>query len=168
VQVRQVYTERGVVASEPATVHFGLGPDAAIDRLTIHWPNGQVQVLEDLPADRLLAIPQPELAAGETVRRPPARLHQPADASALYAENARARGLEFTDNPKPVDEFSRQRLLPRRQGLVGPALATADVNGDGIPDVFIGGTGGQAGVLYLGRADGTFGRAPEQPWADGA
>ena len=61
IQVRQIYTERGVVASEPATVHFGLGKDTVISRLTIHWPNGQVQVLEDLPVDKLLTIRQPTL-----------------------------------------------------------------------------------------------------------
>ena len=134
VQVRQIYTERGVVASEPATVHFGLGDDTAIARLVIHWPNGQVQAIEDLPVDRFITIPQPTLAPGETVRRPPAHLHHPANPTALFAENAQARGLKFTDAPQPVDEFSAQRLLPRRQGFSGPALAVADVNGDGIPD----------------------------------
>ena len=41
----------------------------------------------------------------------------------------------------------------------------ADVNGGGLPDVFIGGTGGQTGVLYLGQPDGSFKAAPDQPWA---
>jgi enediyne biosynthesis protein E4 len=166
VQVRQIYTERGVVASEPATVHFGLGKDTVISKLTIHWPNGQVQVLEDLPVDKLLTIAQPALAPGETVRRPPAQLSRPANPSALFAENAHARGLDSTDTASTVDEFSRQHLLPRRQGLNGPALAVADVNGDGIADVFVSGVDGQAGVLFLGQPDGTFKPAPEQPWAD--
>jgi hypothetical protein len=164
VQVRQIYTERGVVASEPATVHFGLGSDTEISKLTIHWPNGQVQVLEDLPADNLLTIPQPALAEGQIARRPPARLNRQADPSALFVENAKARGLDFTNVAQPADEFSRQRLLPRRLGLNGPAIAVADVNGDGIADVFVSGTDGQAGVLYLGQADGTFKPAPDQPW----
>jgi len=166
VQVRQIYTERGVVASEPATVHFGLGSDTVISKLTIHWPNGQVQVLEDLPVDKLLTIRQPDLAPGETAHRAPAQVSRPPNPSALYAENARARGVDFTDSAQPPDEFSRQRLLPRRQGLIAPAIATADVNGDGIPDLFVSGTGGQSGVLYLGQPDGSFKAAPDQPWTD--
>jgi hypothetical protein len=165
VQVRQIYTERGVVASEPAIVHFGLGADTSISKMTIHWPNGQIQELEDLPVDRQLTIAQPDLPAGQVAKRPPARASRPPGPDALYAENARARGLDFTDAPQEVDEFSRQRLLPRRLGLTGPALAVADVNGDGLPDVFLGGTGGQAGVLYLGQPDGSFRAAPDQPWA---
>jgi hypothetical protein len=165
-QVRQIYTERGVVASEPATVHFGLGSDTAINKLTIHWPNGQLQVIEDLPVDVLLTIKQPDLAPGETVHRPPAKFHHPPNPSALFVENAHARGVDFTNTDQPSDEFSRQRLLPRRQGLNGPAIAVADVDGDGIPDMFVSGTDGQAGVLYLGQPDGSFKPAPEQPWAD--
>ncbi len=74
-------------------------------------------------------------------------------------------GSVFTDAPPATDEFTRQRLLPRRLGLTGPAIAVGDVNGDGLPDVFIRGTGGQAGVLYLGQPDGSFKAAPVQPWA---
>jgi hypothetical protein len=165
VQVRQIYTERGVVASEPATVHFGLGADAVIARLTIHWPNGQVQELEDLPVDVLITVNQPALAPGETGRRPPARSTRPPAAGAWFIENARARGVSVTDASEPPDEFSRQRLLPRRQGLVAPAVASADVNGDGIADLFVSGTGGQPGTLFLGRGDGTFRAAADQPWA---
>jgi hypothetical protein len=165
VQVRQIYTERGVVTSEPATVHFGLGSDTSISKLTIHWPNGQVQVLEDLPVDKLLTIKQPALAPGEVAHRSPARLTHPADPAALFAESAHARGVDFTDGSQPVDEFSRQRLLPRRQGMNGPAIAVADVNGDGIADMFVSGTAGQTGVLYLGQPDGTFKPSPDQPWA---
>ena len=165
VQVRQIYTERGVVTSEPATVHFGLGSDPVIPKLTIRWPNGQVQVLEDLPADKLLTIKQPDLAPGESVHRRPARVTHPANPAALFVENAHARGVDFTDGSQPVDEFSRQRLLPRRQGMNGPAIAVADVNGDGVADMFISGTAGQTGVLYFGKPDGSFKAAPDQPWA---
>jgi enediyne biosynthesis protein E4 len=166
VQVRQVYTERGVVASEPATIHFGLGADIVIAKMTIHWPNGQVQVLEDLPVDKLLTVKQPALAAGEVAHRPPAHPSHAANPSALFAEDAHARGVDFVDAPIAADEFSAQRLLPRRQGMAGPAIAVADVNGDGVADLFVTGTGGQPGVLYLGQPDGKFKAAAEQPWAD--
>ena len=48
------------------------------------------------------------------------------------------------------------RVLPRRLGQTAPALASADVNGDGVADVFVSGARGQAGVLYLGDAAGNF------------
>jgi hypothetical protein len=37
--------------NEPV-VHFGLGANSQAERVEVHWPSGQVQVLEDLPANR--------------------------------------------------------------------------------------------------------------------
>lgn len=165
-QVRQLFTERGIVASEPPVVHFGLGDDTVIKKLTIRWPRGQVQELENLPADRLLTIAEPPLPEG--FKPAPAIMHTPANPHALLAESADARGLKHTDVLQPFDELVRQRLLPRRLNGMAPALATADVNGDGLADVFVSGSTGQAGELFLGQADGSFQPAPEQPWAAAA
>src|SRR4029077_2863340 len=38
----------------------------------------------------------------------------------------------------------------------GPPLAVADVTGDGLDDVFIGGSPGVAGKLFIQRKDGSF------------
>jgi len=164
-QVRQLYTERGIASSELPLVHFGLGDDPVIKRLTIRWPRGEVQVVENLPADQLLTIAEPPLGEGAKPVRSPAVFHTPPAPDALYTETAAGRGLRHANTLRPVDEFTRQRLLPRRLNSLGPALAVADVNGDGIDDVFVSGTAGQAGELFLGQPDGTFAPAPDQPWA---
>jgi hypothetical protein len=164
-QVRQLFTERGIVASEPPLVHFGLGDATAIKKLTIRWPRGQVQVLENLPADQLLTIAEPALAADAKPVLAAAVFHTPAPAGALLVECAEARGLKHENSLRPFDEFTRQRLLPHRLNGCGPALATADVNGDGLADVFVTGTAGQAGQLFLGQKDGSYAPAPDQPWA---
>ncbi|ACB75606.1 VCBS repeat-containing protein [Opitutus terrae] len=164
VQMRQVYTERGIVASEPADVHFGLGDATTIRRLTIRWPRGQEQVLENLPADQLLTIAEPALAPDAKLA--PAVVNLPGRAHALLAESAATRGLDQVVTQRPFDEFSRQRLLPRRLNGVGANVAVADVNGDQLEDVFVSASSGQAARLFLARADGTFTPAPSQPWGD--
>jgi len=164
-QVRQLYTEHGVVTSEPPVVHFGLGNETTINRVTIRWPLGEVQVLENLVADSRYTIAEPPPPGGRRPHRGPAVLEAP-DTRSLYRENAHDRGLDHTSTPRPFDEFDRQRLLPRRLGQQAPALAVADVNGDGVDDIFVSGALGQAGVLFLGRPDGSFIPGPSQPWAD--
>ncbi len=168
IQMRELFTERGIVASEPPLVHFGLGDDTTIKQLTIRWPRGQVQVLENLPADRLLTISEPALPEGAKPVLTAATFKTPARADALFAESAASHGLKHTNLLRPFDEFTRQRLLPRRLNGLGPVLAVADVNGDGWDDVFVTGTAGQAGELFLGQADGSFKPAPAQPWAGAA
>lgn len=37
-------------------VHFGLGPNTVVDSLAIIWPSGAVQMLEQLPADRVIRV----------------------------------------------------------------------------------------------------------------
>ena len=161
VQVRQIFGERGIAASEPPVAHFGLGSDTSVAKLVVHWPRGQVQTLENLPADRLLTIAEPPLVDG--TKPAPATFATPANPNALFAESAAQHGLKHTSTLRPFEEFAHQRLLPRRLNNLGPALAVADVNGDGIDDVFVTGTAGQTGELFLGRPDGTFIRAAEQP-----
>lgn len=164
-QVRQVYTERGIVASEPPIVHFGLGGDSVVSKLIIRWPRGQVQELENLPADRLLVVTEPPL--GEE-RPSPAILETPPLPGARFREEAGSRGIRHAARIRPFDELSRQRLLPRRMNGQGPAVATGDVNADGRDDIFISGLGGQAGVLFLADGDGGFSSAVAQPWAEAA
>jgi Bacterial Ig-like domain (group 3)/FG-GAP-like repeat len=45
-------------------------------------------------------------------------------------------------------------------GLTGTALAVADLNGDGIPDLFMGSLGAAAGTIYAGNGNGTFQPTP--------
>jgi hypothetical protein len=41
-------------------LHFGLGDATKIDRLEVLWPDGAVEVHENLPARRLLTVRQGE------------------------------------------------------------------------------------------------------------
>jgi enediyne biosynthesis protein E4 len=160
VQVRQLFPERGIASSDPAELHVGLGKDDRIRRLRVRWPRGSEVVLEDLPADRRITVRETEGPAAPT----PALARSPARPDALFAEGAAERGLRHVSRPRPFDELIRQRLLPRRLNTQAPALASADVNGDGHADVFVSGGPGQSGRLFLGAADGRFTAAPMQPW----
>jgi hypothetical protein len=46
-------------ASDPR-VHFGLGTDAVATKVEITWPSGTVQVLENVRADQVLVVTEPE------------------------------------------------------------------------------------------------------------
>ena len=53
-------------------------------------------------------------------------------------------------------DFDREPLIPKLLSTEGPMLAVADVNGDGLDDMFIGGAKGQAGKLLIQQPDGRF------------
>jgi hypothetical protein len=55
-QVQERVAGSGYLSQDDPRVHFGLGAASKIDRLTVVWPGGTRQVLENLTADRVLAI----------------------------------------------------------------------------------------------------------------
>jgi hypothetical protein len=58
-QSNHATTAVGYASSSDASVHFGLGEAALIDRLEIRWPDGTLQVLENIAADKRHEITEP-------------------------------------------------------------------------------------------------------------
>lgn len=60
---RKQITERtagsGYLSQDDGRVHFGLGDATAVQRLTIRWPSGHDQVLEQLSVDHVLTVEEP-------------------------------------------------------------------------------------------------------------
>lgn len=59
-QYNHVTTSVGYASSSTSRAHFGLGGDTRIARIEIRWPSGTAQVLENVAADQLLAVTEPE------------------------------------------------------------------------------------------------------------
>ena len=55
-QIDEVHSGRGYQSHYGTRLHFGLGKHRRVDRVEVRWLGGGVDVLEDLPADRLLTI----------------------------------------------------------------------------------------------------------------
>tara|TARA_B100000809_G_scaffold139072_1_gene136717 strand:+ start:353 stop:955 length:603 start_codon:yes stop_codon:yes gene_type:complete len=64
---RELYPHINFLSQSPAMMHLGLGESERITTLTIHWPSGTTQVLEDLAADRHLRITE-DNPTPETIR----------------------------------------------------------------------------------------------------
>jgi hypothetical protein len=58
-------------------------------------------------------------------------------------------------------EFDREPLMPHMVSTEGPALAVADINHDGLDDVFLGGARDKKGNIFLQQPNGTFIAMPE-------
>jgi hypothetical protein len=67
--VRELYPLNSYRSEMPNLVHFGLGDSDSVEKLTIRWPSGRVQVLTDLKADAHLVVDEDKegAAAIETV-----------------------------------------------------------------------------------------------------
>jgi enediyne biosynthesis protein E4 len=64
--------------------------------------------------------------------------------------------LPFVHHENDFVDFDRERLIPKMLSTEGPLTAVADVNGDGLDDIFIGGAKEQPGQLLIQNRDGRF------------
>ena len=66
---RELYPHNSFRSQMPSRQHFGLGDATRIDRLTIRWPSGTVQTIDDISGDRHVVITEGQTgpAAVETV-----------------------------------------------------------------------------------------------------
>ena len=156
VQYQELYPERGYQSCVEPVLHFGLGAATVIDTLMVEWPGGQLTRLTNVKADQLLTLKQEDGVVTD-----PASSKMPPP---LFTEIAADIGLKFQHRENPYNDFELEPLLPHKQSELGPMLSSADANGDGLDDVFIGGGHGQAPRLFAQKSDGTFSAAASQPW----
>src|SRR2546422_623043 len=147
---------RGYMSTMDDREHFGLGRATRVDSLEVIWPDGRSQILTGLEVDRMITIRHRDASIAsarypiaDSRDRPFQPLQAPAYAQALPAS----------------PDYEVQALLPYEPSRQGPPVAVADVNSDGLDDVFVGGTAGVPGKLFLQR-DGSFVESAQgQPWA---
>ena len=64
--------------------------------------------------------------------------------------------LNYVHIENPFSEFDREPLMPHMLSTEGPALAVADVNKDGLEDVFIGASKTYHNAIFLQQPGGKF------------
>jgi hypothetical protein len=138
---------RGFQASMDPVLHIGLGPIDQVDSIVVVWPGNEKQVLEQVRSNQTLTLNIRDAGQRYVYRAP--------SVEPVYRETPGALPFQHIENEN--NDFKRQSLLPWFYSRQGPALAVADLNGDGLDDVFMGGAKGQAGqVLLQQKGNGTF------------
>jgi hypothetical protein len=56
--VRRAHTDSSYLSANDVRVHFGLGEDAKIDGLVVHWPDGRSEAWDKVQADRIVTLRQ--------------------------------------------------------------------------------------------------------------
>ncbi len=151
-QVLEQMPTRGFESSVEPVLNFGLGKATKVDTLKIGWPNMKMQVLRNIKANTTITLKQTDanLVYNPVIPKP-----------APYYKNITAGGFKGDINHKENDykDFDNQRLIPKMVSTEGPKLAVADVNGDGLPDFFMGNATGDTAKLYIQQPNGTFFRS---------
>ena len=145
--MRQVMLSRGFLSAVGPEVHFGLGAAGRVDSVWAVWPGGKTVLRTDVAVNGLVELKVAEAAE---------EAGPPVLAAAKSPLVSLPGAPELTHKANPRLDLSSDALAPFSRAAAGPALAVADVNGDGREDFFLGGSVGTAGNLYVQQQDGTF------------
>ena len=141
---RTVMPSRGFQSSVDYKVNIGLGAHSIIDSVQITWPDFSLTTLYKPSADTLLRI-------NKSAARPllATEVH---DQKKIFEKIQTSQFEKHSEDP--FVDFYVEQNLPRLLSREGPSASCADVNNDGLEDIYIGGASGQPGQLYFQKKDG--------------
>lgn len=154
-QMVESYPTRGFFSSSETVLHFGLGNASGVDSLLVQWPDGRSERLKALSGNRKITLDYLNATTPGS---------EPKPLPTLFRDITRSSCLPYIHKENTFTDFVYEPLLPHQFSSNGPGMAVADVNGDGLDDIFFGGTSARPGVLYLQTSSGIFTPADSQPW----
>ncbi len=135
---REVIPTRGFQSSVDYKVIVGLG-DKQADSMIITWPDRTVSKYE-----------KPEVNKVHIIQQQAAKKNLPADKDSSVNTLLAPVHQNFEKHTEnDFVDFYDERNIPLLISREGPKVANGDVNGDGLTDVYIGGTSEKKGQLYL-------------------
>jgi enediyne biosynthesis protein E4 len=151
VRTYENYPVRGFLSSMDHSMHIGMN-DFKPDSILLIWPDKTFEKLQ-VSGDRSIkasyknGLPQFNYA----------KMNSSLRSGVVPALNLTDEvQLEFLHKENAFSEFNREPLVPHMISTEGPALAVADINKDGLDDVFIGGAKGKKRGLFLQHESGRF------------
>ncbi|WP_445381433.1 VCBS repeat-containing protein [Robiginitalea sp. IMCC43444] len=144
IEVRRV---RGYMSAHEPVAHFGLGKAEAADSVIVEWAGGKTNLIQNVKANQTVRVAFADAQKTQAGKK--------SESNYLFASQpSSVMGLKDAHQENPYDDFAKEILLPYKQSTFGPYFSQADVNADGLTDLFMGGASGQAASLYLGTANG--------------
>jgi len=154
IRYRELVPMRGFKSCMDNRLHFGLGESESIDSIRVNWPDGRCSVLQGATVNQFLVIDQDDQPGGciDLPQEGP---------TGVFHKISPATGLDYTHTENDFVDFDRNPLLFQMLSNEGPHLAVADVNGDDLDDLFIGGARDSPGALFVQDSHGQFKRTNE-------
>lgn len=148
---KEVIPSRGFQSSVDYKQIMGIGKFTKIDSMHIIWPNRIVSSIKNPAINKVYNYTQTSLGV---------LLQESAIEKNTLLSKVNTNFTKHQEND--VIDFYAERGVPEMLSKEGPKAAVADVNGDLLEDIFIGGTPSHPGQLYLQDKAGNFTIKPQK------
>jgi len=147
-QRRTVLSGRAYLSQSEHSLHFGLGDIARVDSVVVTWPGNQRQLIDDIEINEMVEIAYDAESVNNYLPKKQYAYN--------FKEVSSNIGLQHLDLDQDYIDFNIQRTIPHKLSQYGPALATGDINGDALDDLFVGGGYQQDETWFTQNPNGTF------------
>ena len=142
---------RGFLSSMCLPIHIGLAT-TKVDSMFLIWPDNTYQIINPVKNTTLLFTYTKGLKSFDYKKITEFKKNDTYSVKDITTEV----GLNYLHTENPFNEFNREPLIPHMVSSEGPALAVADINHDGLQDVFIGSSKTFRNAIFLQQPNGKF------------
>ncbi|MGN6195107.1 MAG: VCBS repeat-containing protein [Ginsengibacter sp.] len=161
IRIYEKYPVRGFLSSMETPVHIGLDK-TKIDSAFLIWPDNTFRRIEFNEGKHFLSYEyQPGLPKFDYSRITDYWKNQTRPMEDITSKV----NLKYKHIENRFQEFNIEPLIPHMLSTEGPALAVADIDSDGLQDVFIGSSKNQKNKIFIQQSNGTF-TVSKQPALD--
>jgi hypothetical protein len=142
---------RGYLSTVDPRPNLGLGSLTMIDSLIVEWPDSRTTLMTDVKTDQILTLYQKDAGAMSI-----SVADQVKPVNKYFEDISKDNMIDFFHKEIDFNDFERDPLLYQMMSTEGPRMCKGDVNGDGLEDIYICGSKGQAGAMMIQQKNGAF------------
>ncbi|MFY0594141.1 VCBS repeat-containing protein [Roseivirga sp.] len=137
---------RGYLSNVSSKIYFGFGQNNSEVNVEVIWPNGET---EEKTSNTNSSV-------SFDIKNSAAPSKEATLITRTSGNQASAFGLDHETPENDYVDFYYEPLLPHRLSQAGPTITKGDVNGDGLDDLFVGGSSSNLSHLLIQNSTGQF------------
>ena len=130
---------RGFQSTVDNNLIFGVGESDIIDSLVVRWDDGKITKKDFIDVNQFVTIKKEEFTEFSLIEEFESKIFTQMDDQIL----------DFVHKENNFVDFDRDRLLFHMSSSEGSCICEGDINGDGYKDLYIGGSKGYSGSIYI-------------------
>lgn len=155
IRTYEKFPVRGFMSSMETPLLIGLNK-TKIDSMLLVWPDNTYQPVSYSP-DQSIITPVYQKGLPLFDYNSLVRYHK--NETKAMVDITKDVNFKYFHQENKFPEFDHEPLIPHMLSTEGPALAVADINHDGLQDVFIGSATGKKSAIFLQQGSGKFSKS---------
>ncbi len=143
---------KGFQSSTQTPIHIGLN-NTTVDSAFLIWPDNSYQTIQLTPANNHISFAYTKGLPLFDYKKITSHF---TNTTRPFIDVTQQSNLLYKHEENRFSEFDREPLIPHMVSTEGPALAVADINHDGLEDVFIGSSKDKKSAVFLQQVNGKF------------